>query len=52
MSKMWNHFKNNQLVMKYILEYSEREYFYNILKTYHHVDLSYLIKAVYKTSKT
>ena len=55
-NKLWNHFKTNETVLKYLPEYSgkqypEHEFFFNILSTIYPKEVENMIEAAYKLRK-
>ena len=56
-SKLWNHFKSNPTVMKYMPDYvgkqqPEKEFFFNVLGTLYPTEVDKMVDAAYKVRKT
>ena len=54
--KHWNHFKNNQILMKYMPDYPDKQlpewdFFFGVLSTLYPKETEALVKAAYKEWK-
>ena len=56
-SKLWNHFKGNQSIMKYMPDYesnqvTEKEFFFGVLSTVYPKETRDMVEAAYKARNT